>query len=143
MTPRPADRESALRVLCFPPSREVIVAGSTRGPRALAAAVTAADRCTADPGPAAGATPLAAVEVRDAPGPVRIDADPAGRALRVRGDRAHRAALAAVLRDTAAMTAGGQVPADHYLDHPFLAEGSAPLVVESPHGGMPRRAAAP
>ncbi|MFC7329617.1 Imm32 family immunity protein [Marinactinospora rubrisoli] len=124
---------------CFPPSREVIVTGSADALHALAHTVAAGGRCTAGPGSEDGAVLLVAVEAGTAPGPVRVEADLAERVLRIHGAGEYRAVLGAALHDTAAMTDGGHLHVDHYPDHPYLAEGSAPLIVESPHGGMPRR----
>ncbi|WP_328422770.1 hypothetical protein OG470_09440 [Micromonospora sp. NBC_00389] len=35
------------------------------------------------------------------------------------------------------MEDGGHLHVDHFPDHPYLAPGSIPLVVNGPHGGMP------
>ncbi|MFC8342861.1 hypothetical protein [Streptomyces sp. NPDC057280] len=83
---------------------------------------------------------LAGVEVRDAPGPgIRIGLDPARRVLLIDGDSDARTLFAANLRAMADAEDGGHLHVDHFPDHPYLAEGSLPLVVSSPHGGMPRR----
>jgi hypothetical protein len=50
---------------------------------------------------------------------------------------AHKAVLAANLRETAEMQDGGHLHVDHVPGHPYLAPGSISLVVNSPHGGMP------
>ncbi|AZP22149.1 hypothetical protein ACIGMX_03505 [Streptomyces aquilus] len=83
---------------------------------------------------------LAGVEIRDTPGPgVRVTVDPARRVLLIDGDGDARALLAANLRNMADADDGGHLHVDHFPDHPYLAEGSLPLVVNSPHGGMPGR----
>ncbi|WP_439957425.1 Imm32 family immunity protein [Nocardia arthritidis] len=32
---------------------------------------------------------------------------------------------------------GGHLHIDYFPGHPFLVEGSLPIVIDSPHGGMP------
>ncbi|GAB7109101.1 hypothetical protein JCM4814A_74150 [Streptomyces phaeofaciens JCM 4814] len=88
----------------------------------------------------AGVEALAGVEVRKSPGPgVHIRLDRARQILVISGDAASRGVLADNLRDMAEAEDGGHLHVDHFPDHPYLAEGSVPLVVNSPHGGMPAR----
>ncbi|MFJ5925489.1 hypothetical protein ACIQF6_23065 [Kitasatospora sp. NPDC092948] len=54
------------------------------------------------------------------------------------GDTAGREALAGELRAMASMADGGHLHLDHYPGH-WPAEGSVALVINSPHGEMPRR----
>lgn len=57
----------------------------------------------------------------------------------ISGDPAGRAVLARNLRAMAAAENGGHLHIDYFPGHFYLAEGSLPLVVNSPHGGMPSR----
>ncbi|MFD0350706.1 hypothetical protein ACFQ0M_41185 [Kitasatospora aburaviensis] len=57
----------------------------------------------------------------------------------ISGDAAARAVLAENLRGMACAEDGGHLHVEYFPDHFYLAEGSLPLVVNSPHGGMPRR----
>ncbi|MEV8098904.1 hypothetical protein [Kitasatospora sp. NPDC085879] len=83
---------------------------------------------------------LAGVEVRTTPGPgVLLHLDSAGRTLVISGDSAGRAGLAENLREMACAGDGGHLHIDYFPGHFYLAEGSLPLVVNSPHGGMPTR----
>ncbi|WP_328557679.1 MULTISPECIES: Imm32 family immunity protein [unclassified Streptomyces] len=83
---------------------------------------------------------LAGIEVKETSGPgVLIRRDAERQILVISGDSADRAQLAANLRDMAAAEDGGHLHIDYYPDHFYLAEGSLPLVVDSPHGGMPTR----
>jgi hypothetical protein len=94
---------------------------------------------TCGPEPAEPNT-LTAVEVTQTTNPgVRIHVDAARRVLVISGDPATRAILAAKLNGMAQMEDGGHLHVDYFPDHPYLAAGSAPLVVNSPHGGMPTR----
>nr|WP_170201760.1 hypothetical protein [Actinocorallia herbida] len=47
--------------------------------------------------------------------------------------------LAQEINEIADLADGAHFHIEHYPDHPYLAEGSQPLVVNSPHGGMPAR----
>ncbi|GAA2185005.1 Imm32 family immunity protein [Micromonospora lupini] len=71
-------------------------------------------------------------------GPVAIGVDDRGY-LTVRGGAESRSFLADQLRDIATMDDGGHVHLEYVEGHPYLAPGSLPLIVNSPHGGMPRR----
>jgi hypothetical protein len=87
----------------------------------------------ADPGS------LAAVEVAEATGPgVRFHVDATRHVLVISGDAGARATLADNLNGTAEMEDCGHVHLDYFPDHPYLAAESVPVVVDSPHGGMPR-----
>ncbi|MEE1788274.1 hypothetical protein PUR71_36065 [Streptomyces sp. SP17BM10] len=90
--------------------------------------------------PVAGRRRLAGVEVRDTPGPgVLVHLDASRRVLMISGDAPARAVLAENLRETAGLDDGGHLHIEYFPDHYYLAEGSLALVVNSPHGGMPRR----
>ncbi|WP_329362329.1 Imm32 family immunity protein [Streptomyces sp. NBC_01483] len=83
---------------------------------------------------------LAGVEVRGSSGPgVLIHRDAERQILVISGDSAGRTVLAENLRDMATAEDGGHLHIDHFPGHRYLAEGSLPLVVNSPHGGMPTR----
>ncbi|MEV0649685.1 hypothetical protein AB0I28_30955 [Phytomonospora sp. NPDC050363] len=83
---------------------------------------------------------LAGVEVGATAGPgVRIDLDARRRVLMISGDAEARAVLADNLHGMAVAEDGGHLHVDYFPDHPYLVEGSLPLIVNSPHGGMPRR----
>jgi hypothetical protein len=85
-----------------------------------------------------GRDSLTGVEIRTAPGPgVRIELDVSRQVLVISGDRGARVVLAADLQDMAGAEDGGHLHIDHFPEHPYLVEGSVPLVVNSPHGGMP------
>jgi hypothetical protein len=86
-----------------------------------------------------GETPLTRIAVRTEGDRVLITADAATRTLTITGAREHLRVLAEILADVAGATDGGHVHIEHYPDHPYLAEGAAPLVVSSPLGGMPLR----
>ncbi|WP_327427097.1 Imm32 family immunity protein [Streptomyces sp. NBC_01236] len=87
-----------------------------------------------------GTDALAGVEVKDTSGPgVLIRRDAERQILVISGDSASRAVLAENLRDMATAEDGGHLHIDYFPGHFYLAEGSLPLVVNSPHGGMPTR----
>ncbi|MCG6498278.1 hypothetical protein [Kitasatospora sp. A2-31] len=82
---------------------------------------------------------LMGIEVRATPGPgVLLHHDPERHLLVIGGDAAARAVLAENLRGMAAAGAGGHLHVEYHPDHFYLAEGSLPLVVNSPHAGMPK-----
>ena len=83
---------------------------------------------------------LAGIEVRKAPDSgVRIGLDAQLKTLVISGDPVARAVLAENLHAMAAAEDGGHLHIDYFPEHPYLVEGSLPLVVNSPHGGMPTR----
>nr|WP_237534324.1 hypothetical protein [Streptomyces sp. SID3343] len=86
-----------------------------------------------------GGDVLAGVEVKNAPGPgVFIGLDSERQVLVISGDSAGRAVLADNLRGMATAEDGGHLHLES-PGHDYLVEGSVPLVVNSPHGGMPAR----
>ncbi|MEU1622441.1 hypothetical protein ABZ479_34760 [Streptomyces sp. NPDC005722] len=128
-----------MRLTVDPVYGEVDLAASAGELTALADAVAAGDGFIGATAPA-GDGFLAGVDVRTAAGAgVRIGVDAARRVLVISGDPGARAVLADELHAMAAATDGGHVHVDHFPDHPYLAEGSVSLVVNSPHGGMPAR----
>ncbi|GAB2725934.1 Imm32 family immunity protein [Kitasatospora kifunensis] len=83
---------------------------------------------------------LAGIEVRKTLGSgVRIDLDAQRQTLVISGDADARAVLADNLHAMATAEDGGHLHIDYFPEHPYLVEGSLPLVVNSPHGGMPTR----
>lgn len=87
---------------------------------------------------------LAGVEVREAPGPgVLIHLDLQRQTLVISGDSVARALFAdnldAMTTAMAAEDGGGHRHIDHFPGHPYLVEGSMPLVVGIPGGGPPTR----
>ncbi|WP_406293571.1 hypothetical protein OG948_02930 [Embleya sp. NBC_00888] len=85
-----------------------------------------------------GSDTLAGIEVGNASGAgVRLELDASRRVLLINGDSGARAVLAANLRDMATAEDGGHLHIDYFPEHPYLVEGSLPIVVNSPRGGMP------
>ncbi|MFI6493307.1 hypothetical protein [Streptomyces sp. NPDC050564] len=83
---------------------------------------------------------LAGVEARKASGPgVLIELDAARQILVISGDPGARAILAANLQRMATAEDGGHLHIDYFPEHPYLVEGSLPIVVNGPHGGMSAR----
>jgi hypothetical protein len=83
---------------------------------------------------------LTAVEVTGTTGSgVRIDVDTSREVLLISGGPAARAILAHNIRGMAEMDDGGHLHLEYFPDHFYLAAGSLPLVINSPHGGMPAR----
>ncbi|MFE5097064.1 hypothetical protein ACFRCI_43895 [Streptomyces sp. NPDC056638] len=81
---------------------------------------------------------LVGIEARKASGTgVRIELDALRQVLVISGDPGARAILADSLKAMATAEDGGHLHIDHFPEHPYLVEGSVPIVVNSPHGGMP------
>ncbi|MEV4127236.1 hypothetical protein [Nocardia sp. NPDC049707] len=57
--------------------------------------------------------------------------------LLLTGDRESLELLAEDLRSVGSMADGGHQHIEYYKDFGYLRKGSAPLVLNSPHGGMP------
>ena len=129
-----------MRITSDPVFREVVLRGNETELARLADLVAAGEgslTCESEP---AEPNALTAVEVTQMTDPgVRIHVDAARRVLVISGDPAARAILADILNDMAQMEDGGHLHVDYFPDHPYLAAGSVPLVVNSPHGGMPTR----
>lgn len=88
--------------------------------------------------PSAHPPHLRGVLIEVTKGPVTIGIDDRGY-LNIRGGTGSRSLLADLLRDLARTDGGGHVHLEYFEGHHFLAEGSVPLIVNSPRGGMPRR----
>jgi len=90
--------------------------------------------------PLPGNDALAGIEVKKTAGPgVLVHLDSERQVLVISGDTAGRVVLADNLRGMASAEDGGHLHIDYFPGHFYLAEGSLPLVVNSPHGGMPTR----
>ncbi|MFK0174040.1 hypothetical protein ACIQU5_35255 [Streptomyces sp. NPDC090306] len=90
--------------------------------------------------PAQGGDALAGIEARKTPGPgVRIELDASRRVLVISGDPGARAVLADNLKGIAGAEAGAHIHIDYFPEHPYLVEGSVPIVINSPHGAIPTR----
>ncbi|MFD7002463.1 hypothetical protein ACFWA5_41000 [Streptomyces mirabilis] len=128
-----------MRVVSDPGSAEVDLSASAEELTWLASAVARGEgllSSTSSPGSDA----LAGVEVLKSSGPgVLIRRDAERQILVISGDSACRAVLAENLRALATDEDGGHLHIDYFPGHFYLAEGSLPLVVNSPHGGMPTR----
>ena len=128
-----------MRLLSDPGSGEVDIAASAEELMRLASAVALGEglvAATSSPGSDA----LAGIRVDRTPGPgalVRRDAE--RQILVISGDSASRAVLAENLEAMATAEDGGHLHLDYFPGHFYLAEGSVPLVVNSPHEGMPTR----
>ncbi|MFI5808749.1 hypothetical protein [Streptomyces sp. NPDC051561] len=87
---------------------------------------------------------LAGIEVRTTlSSGVRIDLDAQRQTLVISGDADARAVLADNLHAMATAEDGGHLHIDYFPEHPYLMAGSLPVVVNSPHGGMPARRTEP
>jgi hypothetical protein len=130
---------SAMRLVFDPVFSEVILMASAEELSRLAGAVADGEgllSSTASP----GSSDLTGAEVKKTSGPrVLVRLDPERQILVISGDCAGRAVLADNLLSMASAEDGGHLHVDHFPGHFYLAEGSLPLVVNSPHGGMPTR----
>ncbi|MFF5187953.1 hypothetical protein ACFY30_30020 [Streptomyces sp. NPDC000345] len=128
-----------MRLVSDPGYGEVDLSASAEELMHLARAVAQGEgrfSSTASP----GSNALAGVEVRKTSGPgVLVHRDAERRMLVISGDSAGRAVLAENLQAMATAEDGGHLHIDYFPGHFYLAEGSLPLVVNSPHGGMPAR----
>lgn len=128
-----------MRLVSDPVFGEVDLTASAEELAALARAVAEGDGFVGSSPPLDGGT-LAGVEVRKASGPgVRVELDASRQVLVISGDPGARATLAANLEGMATAEDGGHLHIDYFPEHPYLVEGSLPIVVNSPHGGMPAR----
>ncbi|MFI2782596.1 Imm32 family immunity protein [Streptomyces sp. ALB3] len=81
---------------------------------------------------------LTGIEVRQASGAgVLIARDASRQVLVISGNPGARAILADNLKAMATAEDGGHLHVDYFPEHPYLLEGSVPIVVNIPHGGMP------
>lgn len=126
-------------ILVFDPVfDEVELTGSAAELASLAAAVAAGEgHIDAVPAATPDGEVLAGVEVRRVPGPgVSISLDSQRQILVIGGDPAAMALFAdnldAMTTAMAAEDGGGHRHIDHYPGHPYLVEGSVPLVIGIP-----------
>jgi hypothetical protein len=128
-----------VRLVRDPVFGEVDLTGSADDLTGLASAVARGDGfigCASLP----EGDSLLGIEVRNGPGPgVRIQLDAGGRVLVISGDPVARTILADNLAAMATAEDGGHLHIDYFPEHPYLVEGSLPLAVSSPRGGMPAR----
>ncbi|MFJ8620620.1 hypothetical protein ACIRD4_33025 [Streptomyces clavifer] len=128
-----------MRLVSDPVFGEVDLTASAEELAGLASAVAEGDGFIGSTSPLDGDT-VAGVEVRKASGPgIRIKLDASRQVLVISGDPGARAILAANLQSMATGEGGGHLHIDYFPEHPYLVEGSLPIVVNSPHGGMPTR----
>ncbi|MEU9979454.1 hypothetical protein [Streptomyces sp. NPDC051014] len=128
-----------MRLVPDPVYGEVDLTASVEELAALADAVAEGEGIIGSAPPLDGDT-LAGIEVRKTSGPgVRIELDASRQVLVIGGDPGARAMLAADLQHMAAAQDGGHLHIDYFTEHPYLVEGSVPIVVNSPYGGMPAR----
>ncbi|MFJ9871056.1 hypothetical protein [Streptomyces sp. NPDC101165] len=128
-----------VRLVSDPVFGEVDLTASAEELAGLASAVTEGDGFIGSTSPLAGET-LAGIEVRKTAGPgVRIELDASRQVLVISGDFGARAILADNLQAMATAETGGHLHIDYFPEHPYLVEGSVPIVVNSPHGGLPTR----
>ncbi|QYN18900.1 hypothetical protein [Amycolatopsis sp. DSM 110486] len=81
---------------------------------------------------------LAGIEVRNTPvSGVHIRLDGQTQIIVISGDAESRAVLSENVHAMATAEDGGHLHVDYFPGHYYLAEGSLPLVINSPHGGMP------
>jgi hypothetical protein len=129
-----------MRIVSHSAFGEVHLSATERELSRLADLVTTGEGSLACESEPAEPGALATVEVAQATGPgVCIHVDTTRRVLVISGDAGARAILAANLTGTAQLEDGGHLHVDYFPDHPYLAAGSVPLVVDSPKGGMPGR----
>ncbi|MEE1671279.1 hypothetical protein RCR19_38180 [Streptomyces sp. WAC07094] len=136
-----SDLEGVLRVRLVPDPvlGEVDLTASAEELAGLANAVTEGEGFIGSASPLAGEA-LAGIEVRNTSGPgVRIEFDTSRQVLVISGDFGARAILAENLQAMTTAEDGGHLHIDYFPEHPYLVEGSVPIVVNSPHGGMPTR----
>lgn len=128
-----------MRLVCDPVCVEVDLTASAEELSRLADAVAEGEGLL-DSTLSPGVNALAGVEVESTSGPgVLFLLDLERRILVISGDFVGRSVLADNLRDMASAEDGGHLHVDYFPGHYYLAEGSLPLVVNSPHGGMPTR----
>ncbi|MET9611692.1 Imm32 family immunity protein [Kitasatospora indigofera] len=128
-----------MRLICDPVYGEVDLTASAAELNRLADAV-AEGKGLLSSAPSPGNDALAGIEVKKTVGPgVLVHLDSERQDLAISGDAADRVVLADNLRGMASAEDGGHLHIDYFPGHFYLAEGSLPLVVNSPQGGMPTR----
>jgi hypothetical protein len=131
-----------MRILFFPPTKEIDLSGDQADLTTLAALVASGSgTLSSDPGTddPSGQIALTHVRVQATDTMVLIKGDPDTGSLTITGAPDHLRILAENLNEMAQADDGGHQHIEHWPDHFYIAEGSHPLVVNSPHGGMPHR----
>ncbi|WP_329492660.1 hypothetical protein [Kitasatospora herbaricolor] len=128
-----------MRLICDPVCGEVDLTASAEELNRLADAVAEGEGLLSS-APSPGNDALVGIEVEKTAGPgVLVHLDSERQVLVISGDAAGRVVLADNLRGMASADDGGHLHIDYFPGHFYLAEGSLPLVVNSPHGGTPAR----
>lgn len=128
-----------MRLVCDPVYGEVDLTASAEELNRLADAVAEGEGLLSS-APSPGSSVLAGIEIKKAAGPgVLVHLDSERQVLVISGDTAGRVVLADNLRGMASAEDGNHLHIDYFPGHFYLVEGSLPLVVNSPHGGMPTR----
>jgi hypothetical protein len=137
---RAVRKHCLMRIVSDPILGEVDLSATETELTRLAGLVAAGEgslTCESEPVESNALTAVEVIQTTDAG--VRLHVDAARRVLVISGNPAARAILADNLNSMAQMEDGGHLHVDYFPDHPYLAAGSVPLVVNSPHGGMPTR----
>lgn len=128
-----------MRLVSDPVFGEVDLTASEEELAELADAVAEGDRFIGSTS-SEGTDLLAGIEARKTSSTgVLIELDASRQVLVIGGSPGARAILAANLRAMATAEDGGHLHVDYFPEHPYLLEGSVPIVVNSPHRGMPSR----
>lgn len=128
-----------MRLICDPVCGEVDLTASAEELNRLADAVAEGEGLLSS-APSPGNDALVGIEVEKTAYPgVLVHLDSERQVLVISGDAAGRVVLADNLRGMASADDGGHLHIDYFPGHFYLAEGSLPLVVNSPHGGTPAR----
>lgn len=126
-----------MRLVSDPVSGEVDITASAEELASLASAVAEGAGFIGSTSPLDSGA-LAGIDVRRASNPgIQIELDASQQVLVISGDPGARAILAANIQGMATTEDGGHLHIDYFPEHPYLVEGSLPIVVNSPHGGMP------
>jgi hypothetical protein len=132
---------SSVKILLFVPTGEVELSADPGMLSQLADLLArGAGSIIADlaPDTPLGQTALTRLQVLSTDGqPVTVGADAEERSLVISGDRASLKIFADNVQAMAEVDDDEHLHIDFYPDHPYLGEGSAPLVVSRPQGGMP------
>jgi hypothetical protein len=128
-----------MKVLFHPASNMVDLSSDPAGLADLAALFStgAGMRSSEDGASSNGEVALTRLIARTTTGRILITADEHTRTLTFAGSAQHLNTLAEIVHETAVAADGGHVHIEHYPDHPYLAQGSTPVVLNHPLGGMP------
>jgi hypothetical protein len=129
-----------LRVSHYPRTGEIDIAGGRAALKALAALIASGSGTVLGSDGAAedDLVRLPRIQISTSEqGHLMIDVDIAARSLLLSGDLPSLRMLAGDVDGIADVVGGGHAHIEHYPDHPYIAEGALPLIVNSPDGGMP------